>query len=161
MRYTMLIIVLLALGCAKTIPVPEAPERLPISDQVDEVVSMPEYVEPTKGRVSGLMEGDEAPFSGVLMDETKAFGAAELRIAYDELYRLSGVQKAAFGVSLRIMEQELQHADIELAKKDAILREIQNSWWGRHKLTVGVVTGVVLGIGGSFAAGLVWSKIDN
>ena len=59
------------------------------------------------------------------------------------------------------MEQELQHADQELAKKDAILREMQNSWWGRHKLTVGVITGVVLGISGSFAAGIVWSKIDN
>lgn len=161
MRFTILFTVVLALGCTKTIPVPETPDRLPISDKVEEVVSLPEYVEPTKGSAARLLEGDTAPFAGVLLDEAKAFGAAELRIAYDELYRLSGVQKAAFGVSLRIMEQELQRADQELAKKDAILREIRDSWWSQHKMSVGIITGVVLGVSGSFAAGVIWSKIDE
>jgi hypothetical protein len=161
MLYTILITVLLALGCAKTIPVPETPERLSISEQVDEVVTMPEYVDPTKGSVSRLMEGDEAPFSGILMDETKAFAVAELRVAYDEVYRISRIQKSAYLISLRILEQELAKADIELVRKDAVLRKIQNSWWSKHKGFIFVATGFILGGCSVIGAGLVWSKIDN
>jgi hypothetical protein len=160
MRCTILITVLLAFGCAKTIPIPETSGRLPISEQVDEVVTLPEYVEPTKGSVYPLLEGDEAPFAGILMDETKAFGAAELRIAYNELYRLSGVQKAAFGVSLRIMEQNLLAADRAVEKKEAVLREIRDSWWSKHKGFIFIATGFILGGCSVIGAGAIWSKID-
>lgn len=161
MRFTILFIVVLALGCTKTIPVPETPDRLPISDKVEEVVSLPEYVEPTKGSAARLLEGDTAPFPGVLLDEAKAFGAGELRIAYDEIYRIAKIQQSAYLVSLRIMERELLAADSEILKKEAVLREIRDSWWSKHKGFIFVATGFIIGGCSVIGAGIVWAKIEN
>ena len=155
------LLLLFLVGCARTLPPVEAPQRLPISDSVENLIVMPEHKGPAEGKAVGLSVGDEAPFDGILLDEIKAFGSAELRIAYDDLYRLSEIQRSAYLVSLRIMEQELQQADREIAEKNAALREIRDSWWGKHKGVIMIGVGVIIGGCAAIGAGAVWSKIDE
>lgn len=156
-----ILLFLFFVGCAGAIQSPEPIERTSIADGTDVAFDMPDYVKTSDGAAVALMEGKTAPFDGVLYDQSKAFNSAKLRIAYDELYQLSGVQKAAFNTSIRIIEDELEKADLEVARKNEALRELQSSWWAQHKLTVGVITGVIIGVAGSFGAGVVWSKLDD
>jgi hypothetical protein len=155
------ILFLFLIGCAKATPPPQAPERLPITEQAEEVSDIPAYQPPTPGDAVGLAEGDPAPFDGVLLDETKAGAAAKLRISYDEVYQLALSNKKALLTIIQIQERELMSADKTIDQKEKALREIRDSWWAKHKLTVGVVTGVVLGIAGTVAAGRVWAAIDD
>jgi hypothetical protein len=151
---------LLAVAC-KSAPPPKAPERLPISEQVEELSSLPAYLPPTPGDAVDVAEGETAPFDGILLDETLAFSASELRVAYDEVYQLAASNQRALKTVVAIQENELMRADKVIDQKEAQLREIRDSWWEKHKLSVGIVAGVIIGIGGTVAVGKVWAEIDK
>lgn len=156
-----LISFLFFIGCTKATPPPSTPERLPITEEAEEVSVMPKYLAPSSGDAAGLSEGDPAPFDGVLLDETKAGAAAELRISYDEVYQLALTNKKALLTIIKIQEQELMRADETIDQKEEALQKIRDSWWVQHKLSIGIITGVVLGVAGTVAAGSIWAAIDN
>lgn len=126
-----------------------------------EMDPLPIHIGPVPGRAVSISEDESAPFDGVLLDKEKAIAAAELRVAYDEIYRISEIQQATFEITQGILVQELQDADREIEKKNEIIDELKNSWWSQHKMTVGIIGGVVLGVVGSMGAGWVWSQIDE
>ncbi len=159
-----LIIVLGAIsGCTRAAVVaPAYPERLPVAEQVKEVAEVPEYVPPTEGgQVEGISEGEEAPFDGVVITEDKAVGAAQLRIAYDEVYRLLLSDHSMMLAVVTIQEQELYRADAALKAERSAHNRLKNSWWHRHKLAIGITTGLIVGVGLSLGAGKIWSRMDN
>ena len=156
------ILFLVFFGCSKQQKEPEYPARLPITEQTKEVTAIPAYVAPSsEGNIVDIDEKEAAPFAGVLLDEIKATKAAELRIAYDEVYRLAlANQKFTLSV-IQIQEQELYRADKMIDVKERQLAEIRDSWWERNKVWVGVGVGLLGGVGLSLAAGTVWSKIEK
>ena len=161
MRLFFVLLTVFFIGCAKAIPPIQVPERLPITEEAEGVSMIPEYQAPSGGETAGVAEGDPAPFDGVLLDETKAFAAADLRISYDEVYQLALTNRKALLAVIQIQERELMNADKTIDQKEAALQRIRDSWWQQHKLTVGVVAGVVLGIAGTVAAGNIWAAMDS
>jgi hypothetical protein len=156
------LILFLALGCSKQTKEPEYPARLPITEQAKELTTIPAYVAPSsEGKIVDVEEKEAAPFAGVLLDEIKATKVAELRIAYDEVYRLAlADRKYALSV-IQIQEQELYRADKLIDVREKQLKEIRDSWWERNKVWVGVGVGLLGGVGVSLAAGTVWSRIEK
>jgi len=161
LRYILMSCFIFIFGCSKSALPPKAPDRLPITEQARSVSMLPKYQAPTPGNASGLSEGDLAPFDGILLDETKATAAASLRISYDEVYWLAESNRKALLTIVTIQEQELMRADEKVKKQNETLHELRDSWWSRNKLTVGVFTGLIVGIGLTAGAGSVWAKIDE
>jgi len=158
MRAIILAIVLS--GCAHTVAVDAPVERAGTIDY--EVVSdLPDYVGPSTGDAVPLLSDEIAPFDGVLLSESKAIGAAKLRIAYDELYQLSEINNSTCEITADILRQGIADADAEIQSRDEILRKLRDSWWEKHKLTVGIITGVFLGASGSFFAATLWGKVGD
>lgn len=129
--------------------------------QIDDIATVSEYIAPSTGMTATLLSGDTAPFDGILLDEEKAVGAADLRIAYDDLYRIALLQREASKIALDIADDELAKADADIDAKDAIVSELRDSWWARHKLSVGIAVGVALGVACSFTAGAVWGSMEE
>ena len=154
-------VLFLMVACNKQAPDQVYPEKLPIKEQAAELSKLPEHQGPSGGEAVGVAKGDTVPFDGILLDETKAMAAANLRISYDEIYRLSDVNRRYLISVIEIQEQELYRADKIIDEKEAALRKIRDSWWARHKMTMGVVIGVVCGMAGTVAAGGVWAAMDK
>lgn len=154
--------VLMVGACSKEVPPTKYPERLPIKEQAEEITKAPAYVPPKKGeQITPIEKGEVAAFDGLLIDEEAALGVAKLRIAYDEVYQLNLANNKYTLFVIGVQEQELYRADQILDQKEAVIKKIRDSWWQRNKFTIGVVTGVVLGVGLSVATGIIWAKIDN
>jgi hypothetical protein len=98
---------------------------------------------------------------GILLDEEKAIAAANLRIAYDEVYRLAESNHKYMVSVIQIQEQELQRGDEMLKQKNAELRRLRDSWWQRNKLSVGISIGLVVGVGVALGAGAVWAEVEE
>jgi len=162
MRRLWIVCLLLVVGCTKdTKPEIKYPERLPITEQAKELSALPDYQEPSsEGQAVAVAEGEPAPIDGILLDETKAGLVAELRISYDELYRMSDAQIRYLLAVIEIQEKELYRGDQIIDWKEAQLQEIRDSWWERNKLGVGLTLGIVGGIVVSLATGKVWSRIE-
>jgi len=142
------LMLLLCVGCAKKENVQiEYPERLPLTEQSKELTMLPEYQAPTEeGQTAPVNEGDPAPFDGVLLDETKGFAAANLRIAYDELHSTALANNKFFLTVIEIQGRELHRADEVILRKDQEIDKLRNSWWQRNKVWVGVSLGLIGGI---------------
>lgn len=143
-----LLMLLLCVGCAKreTTEV-KYPDRLPLTEQSKELTMLPEYQAPTsEGKTAPLAEGEEAPFDGVLLDETKGFAAANLRIAYDELHSTALANNKYFLTVIEIQGRELYRADEVVKRKDIELDKLRNSWWQRNKVWVGISLGLIGGV---------------
>ena len=153
----------LCVACVRNIPEVQNIEHpiLPITSEIAVVMEVPEYHGPSQGSAIPLEEGEPAPISGILLDEQKAVGAAQLRIAYDEVYQIAKLQQRATSLSVGILEKELQSADNAIQERDRKIDELENSFWAKHKLVVGIISGTVLGLAGSFTAGYIWSQIDG
>jgi hypothetical protein len=160
MKFLLVYVVFFA-ACSKQIPEPVYPEKLPIKEQAAELSKLPEYQAPTVGEVVDLSKDEAAPFDGLLLDETKAFAVDDLRTSYDEVYRLSEVNRRYLLSVIEIQEQELYRADNIIDQKEAALKKIRDSWWARHKLSVGIVAGVLVGASFAIGAGAVWAKVDG
>jgi hypothetical protein len=154
---------ILSVGCTKEAkPAPEYPERLPITEQAKELTELPAYQPPTDGgQTAGLSLDDPAPFDGVLLSEDLALKAGELRINYDEVYRLALADRKYMLSVIEIQEKQLYRADAIIDQKEAQLREIRDDWWQKNKLQVGIVVGLVAGVGLSLATGAIWAKIEE
>lgn len=157
----LLICIVFFVACSRQIPDPVYPEKLPIKDQAAELSKLPEYQEPTSGEVAEVSKDEAAPFDGLLLDETKAFAVDDLRTSYDEVYRLSEVNRRYLLSVIEIQEQELYRADNIIDQKETALKKIRDSWWARHKLSVGIVAGVLVGASFTIGAGAVWAKVDG
>jgi len=159
---TLIIVLVILTGCAKNKQAEiEYPKRLPITETIKEQTKLPNYVPPSSGKIVSVEEGDPAPFPGVLLDESRAQGAGELRIAYDALYGLS-VANQKFGVVVvEIQEKQLYRADLIVEKKDEQLDKATNSWWARNKGPVGLAIGIVVGVAITVAAGRIWAAIEE
>lgn len=154
---------LICVSCVRNVPVAKNAEQpiLPIASEIAVVMDVPEYYGPSQGSVISLEEGEPAPISGTLLDEQKAIGAAKLRIAYDEVYQIASLQQRATSLSVGILEKELQSADNAIKDRDRKIDELENSFWAKHKLVIGIISGTILGLAGSFTAGYIWSQIDR
>jgi len=127
-------------------PQVQTAKRAPIFEKAQELSKLPARVEkPAKktGTVVAVRKGDQVPFDGILLTEDRAKKAARLRISYDELYDIATINRRFTGVALRAADEQLAAADKEIAR----LRKAQDSWWNRHKLTVGIVIGTILTLG--------------
>jgi len=140
---------------------PEIPQKLPLSAQAEENSEMPEYLHPSGlGNIAPATKGDVAPIDGFFIDEVSAGSIADLRISYDELYKLTESNKKYLLSIVHIQEEEMQRADAIIARREAELQEIRNSWWERNKVFVGLGIGVVVGIGITVGAGKVWAELE-
>lgn len=157
-----MVLVFLA-GCTKQAkPEVKVPERLPITEQAKELTELPPYQPPTEGgQTAGLQLEDPAPFDGVLLSEDLALKAAELRINYDEVYRLAIADRKYMLAIIEIQEGLLYKADQTIDYKEKQLKDIRDDWWQKNKLQVGIVTGVLLGVGLTLATGAIWAKIEE
>jgi hypothetical protein len=150
-------------ACAKkeTVEVKD-PSHLPITEQAKELTTLPLYQKPTEtGTVQGVSKGDVVPFDGILLSEDKAMSAANLRISYDELYRLAESDRKYLMTVVEIQEKTLQLGDQRIRRLEGELSEIRNSWWNNNKMEVGIVVGVVLGIAVTAGTGAIWVKIKE
>ena len=155
-------ILMIISACSESIPSPKYPDKLPITEQAENLVKPPPYMPPQKAElVEPINLGESAPFSGLILDEMAALRVAQLRIAYDEVYQLNLAHNKYMLFVIGVQEQELYRADQIIDQKEATIRKIRDSWWQQNKLIVGTVMGVVLGIGISITTGIVWSKIDD
>lgn len=145
MRLFFLMLVL-CVGCAKkeTAEV-KYPDRLPLTEQATELTTLPKYKGPSEGKSKAISEGEEAPFDGVILDETKGFGAAELRISYDELYSVAQANNKFLLTVIEIQGRELYRADEVVKRKDEELDRLRNSWWQRNKVWIGIGAGILVG----------------
>lgn len=140
----------------------ETTPRLPIYEQATELSVLPKQNVPADvGQAIGVTQGDTVAFDGILLDEAKAESAIRLRIDYDELYGVTASNRKYLLSVLAIEEQGLQKSDTEIARLRGDLKEIRDSWWARHKLSVGIGLGLVIGIAGTIATGYAWSAIDD
>lgn len=158
-----LLTVLVCVGCGGA-PKTEVSEtsELPILKQSTELTTLPEHKGPIEtGEVVAVEEGEEVPFSGILLTEDKAMAAAELRIAYDEVYRLAVTDRKYMLTVITILEDGVQRADKIIVQKNEKIDELQNDWWQRNKLQVGLGIGIVVGVGLSLATGFVWAEIEE
>jgi hypothetical protein len=104
---------------------------------------------------------EQAPFAGILLTEDKAMSAAQLRIAYDEIYQLAiADRKFALNI-IQVQERQLYRADAIIDQKEAELRAIRDDWWEKNKLQVGIGVGLLLGVGLSLLTGKVWAEIEE
>jgi len=163
MRRLAILCVILAVGCTKEAkPEIKYPDRLPITEQAKELTELPAYQAPTEGgQTAGLSLNDPAPFDGVLLSEDLALKAGELRINYDEVYRLAIADRKYMLTVIEIQEKELYRADQIIDYKEKQLREIRDDWWQRNKLAVGIGIGVAIGAGIVLGTGAVWAKIEE
>jgi len=154
---------LFILGCGKeTKPVPAYPQRLPITEEARELTSLPPYKAPIEGgKVVGVSRGDTVPFDGHCMTEDKSFATLDLRISYDELYRNCRADHKALMALVMIQEKALYRGDQIIDRKEADLRRIRDSWWQKNKLSIGIGTGIVLGIVATLLTGKVWAEIEE
>lgn len=134
-------------GCSKEMPIPAYPERLPITEQAKEITKLPPYNGPvSEGQTVELEQDEGAPFSGILLSEEKAFAVANLRINYDETYRLASSNHRYMLALVTIQEKELYRADRIVAQKNLEIKKLRDSWWQRNKLWVGISGGLFAGI---------------
>lgn len=149
-------------GCAAKQAVSSYPDHLPITEQAKELTKLPAYRAPLKeGEVLPIGVGEQSPVNGVVMTEDKAFAAAELRVAYDEIYGLANSNTKYLTSIVMIQEKELYRADSVIAAREKELDEIRNSWWDRNKVWVGIGIGIVGGVGLSLGAATAWAEIDE
>jgi hypothetical protein len=76
--------------------------------------------------------------------------AAKLRISYNKLFDISSINSRFFKVVIDVADKQLQDADAEIRR----LRRKERSWWGRNKLSIGLVGGFVFGV--SITGLIVW-----
>lgn len=143
-----------------------APKETPVTpspfvEEAEKLTVLPPYTGTSAGQAVSIEEGDKAPFSGVLLSEEKAAGAAELRISYDQVYQLAGSDRKYLLAVVRVQDRELILADRRIDDLNGQLKELRDSWWERHKLDVGIGIGIVVGVGLSIATGYVWAEVDS
>lgn len=163
MRRLWILFFLVCFGCAREAkPKVEYPSRLPIFEQAQGLTVMPEYLlADNEGGIVGVSKGDVAEFDGLLFSEEKALAVGELRIAYDEVYRLAITDRKYFLSVIEIQERELYRGDQVIQEKENQLKKIRDSWWERNKVSVGITIGIISGVALSLATGKVWSMIEE
>lgn len=146
-RSLVAVIVLLAFGftygCGVSAGVVK---RKPIYENAKDLMALPKKMEsePKKpGTIVPIEKNQQAPFAGILMTEERAKQIAKLRLAYDHLYSLADINRRFFETVLKTADKQLGDADREIVR----LRKINDSWWARNKLWVGIVMGTVLTLG--------------
>ena len=123
-----------------------AAQRKTIYEDTQTITVLPKKVEKKlwpENTIVAVEAGKPAPFSGILFSEPRAKNSADVRIAYDHLYQVADINR-------RLTLSIVQSADKQLAAADAEvirLRKINDSWWSRNKLWVGIVVGTVLTLG--------------
>jgi len=123
-----------------------AAKRQTIYDETSNLTKLPEKVEKKawpKGTIVSVEQGKPAPFSGILLIEPRAKAAGDLRIAYDHLYRVADINRRLTLTLVKTADKQLAGADAEVER----LRKLNDSWWTRNKLWVGIVIGSVLTLG--------------
>lgn len=143
MRKTVIFAVVLMVGCSSAPKIPTTPS---IAKRYKDVTELPKQLikkEWPRGTIQPLKKGNPALFDGIIFIEKRAFEAGRLRIAYDELYRIAEINRRFINVVIKVSDDALRKADIEVRR----LRALRNSWWSRNKLSIGLVGGFVIGIG--------------
>jgi hypothetical protein len=122
---------------------------IPRSDWV-EVAKLPPtpmedvLVSPSSTAV-GLSAGEKAPFGGVLLPEDKLSRSLAYKARYDEL-RVNYTEDRKIWTSHR----ELYEDQLKACEKK--FKELQPGWFDQHKLELGILGGIVLGIAATAAA---------
>ena len=160
--FASILVLLMLCSCTKsTVVQPEIPQKLPLSKQAEENSEMPEYLYVSGlGNIVPVSKGDMVPIDGFIIDEVSAGGIGDLRISYDELYKLSESNKKYLLSIVHIQEEEMRRADAIIARREAELQEIRDSWWERNKVFVGIGVGVVLGVGITYGTGKLWAEME-
>jgi hypothetical protein len=144
MRWSVAILVVMAVGCASAAPLPE-PRPLPEPFEA----AVPDEPERPEGGIHTLsvessqdVEGNEMGAGILFGDETAAY-VARLRVSYDELRQLYLIDMRTRGREREIYERALGQADDEVQRQ---ARRAQRSWWEQHGGVVALVGGIVVGI---------------
>lgn len=161
--YPVFTFVFIFCSCAsKHIPEPTTPEIQTVPEQAEELSMLPEYVPPSgAGEIAEISKGETSPVDGVVLDEEAATKVAELRIAYDEVYRLAESDRKFLMNVVYIQDDEIRKADRTIEKKNDKIDELTNSWWARNKFSVGTSIGIVLGIALTIATGKIWAEVER
>jgi hypothetical protein len=90
-------------------------------------------------------DGDNAQIGGGILfsDETAAY-VGRLRISYDELRALYGIDLRTMDRERGIYERTLQDADVEIQRQRQLA---ERSWWEQQQGVVLFVVGAVVGVG--------------
>lgn len=160
--FVFILVLSMLCSCTKsTVVQPEILQKLPLSEQAEESSKMPEHLPIFGlGNIVPASKGDTIPIDGFIIDEVSAGGIADLRISYDELYKLSESNRRYLLSIVHIQEEEMQRADVIIARREAELQEIRDSWWERNKVFVGIGVGVVLGVGVTIGAGKILVEME-
>lgn len=159
MRFLLAALCIFVCSCAVKKETVREPRHLPITDQAKGLTTLPEYQGPiATGQTQGVAKGDEVPFDGIVLTEDKAMAAANLRISYDELYRLAESDRKYLLTVVEIQEGTLQLGDKRIEKLEGELAEIRNSWWENNKMEVGIAVGIVVGVAVTAGAGVIWAE---
>jgi hypothetical protein len=145
------IVTFFAVGCASRAA--DQAKRKPIYQRAHELLKVPPKHEKKKwpkNTIISLEKGMPAPSPGILLSEPRAMDAAKLRISYNKLFDISSINSRFFKVVIDVADKQLQDADAEIRR----LRRKERSWWGRNKLSIGLVGGFVFGV--SITGLIVW-----
>ena len=143
MRQVLSILMVFAIGCGSTAPVvvqysgvperqhvekkelPEPPDAKPIPAEEDWVKPLP--------------AGKAYDKDGVLISPAKAARAKQWQLGYKSLRDL-------YEIDRQIWEQQRIVYDERLGQANKEIERLSPSWWSDNKGTVGLVTGIVLGV---------------
>ena len=135
-----LLSVVMISGCA---PAPQPAKGPTWEQRAQDATKLPDYVSKSSqpaGSIVAIEKGSPAPFPGILLTEARAQDAAALRVAYEELYTISGVNQRLYVLTAKV-------TDSELAQADATIKALQPTWFERHSLAIGFIAGfLVMGL---------------
>lgn len=155
------VLLLVMVGCASTAqPAATArtlPPPLAFSDLPPDVTRDP--LPPDQDWVLPVEDVEVAPGDrrdGVLLSDARAARAARLRIAYDELRGLYGIDLRTWAREREVYERYLQLGDEEIA---VWRQRAQRSWWEENGDEVSLFLGLGLGIVLSVAVGAIIAEL--
>lgn len=122
------------------------------------VLTIPErYKATSTEKVVPIEKGNISEINGIVFPTEKAADVARLKIKYNELYGIAKINEQFAITVLKVADEEINKADARINK----LQGLNESWWNRNKMTIGVVGGFVVGV--SLSGLVVWGafKLSN
>lgn len=139
-------------AASRALPPPIAFADLPPDTTRDPIPADEDWVVPVEG--VEVAPGDVR--SGVLLSDARAVRAARLRVAYDELRALYGIDLRTWDRERGVYERHLQLADEEIA---TWRQRAQRSWWEENGDEFSLFLGIGLGIALSVAVGAIIAEL--